>query len=147
MTARNRENQFSAPSLSCPTAVLSLSVSLLRTGSSYRLFSMQQPSASLNLKQSMSLFCSRPPCGSHLTRRKALNFTRDGKGPTGSAACSHHKNAFIPAPALHCSHLRQFLEPSGSPPTLQPGHWVCFLQGSLCSPSHLFHISPQTGLP
>lgn len=136
MTARNRENQFSASSLSCPTAVVSLSVSLLRPGSSYCLFSMQQP----HLKQSMSLLCSRSPCGSHLSRRKALNFTRTGKGPTGSAACSHHENAFIPAPTLHCSHLRQFLEPSGSPPTLQPGHWVCFLQGSLwltlSSPSH-----------
>lgn len=136
MTARNRENQFSASSLSCPTAVVSLSVSLLRPGSSYCLSSMQQP----HLKQSMSLLCSRSPCGSHLSRRKALNFTRTGKGPTGSAACSHHENAFIPAPTLHCSHLRQFLEPSGSPPTLQPGHWVCFLQGSLwltlSSPSH-----------
>ena len=64
MTARNRENQFSASSLSWPTVVVHRSP-CSGPGLPNRLFSMQQPSASLNLKQSMCETASAQTSLSH----------------------------------------------------------------------------------
>lgn len=101
-----------------------------------------------NLKQSTSLLCSRPSCGSCLIHRKVPNFTMARKGHTQSTASAPTTAALILTLHTFPAHTSCYSWRAPGPSHIRA--WALgfsSLRAPCGSRPHLFRISPHTGLP